>query len=222
MTEVLIPCLSPAIPPHYIINHRRMRSQLCSARGQFMVPPPPPPVHKSTAGDIILRLLWRRELLTLLIGEEGEVEERSMHLLIHWCGKLRSAAQPVLVHVCVCVCKTSMQLQVIKLKWNAHTHTHTHTHTRPCTHTLGNPGRDPLCIPRLRLWPFVLSVKAVCLKLCSKTAYLTQPQSDPDESPGISCTPSPPASASAQRIHTELGVFPPGYRRRQVEGARGV
>lgn len=33
-----------------------------------------------------------------------------------------------------------------------------------------------LCIPCLSLWPSVLSVKVLLLKLCSKTAYLAQPR----------------------------------------------
>lgn len=37
----------------------------------------------------------------LLIWEEGEGEERSMHLVIQWSCKLGSAAQPAFVHICV-------------------------------------------------------------------------------------------------------------------------
>lgn len=79
-----------------------MESKECrpgmEAWGQSMVASP---AHKSLAGVIILTLLWRRELLMLLIWEEGEGEERSMHLLIQWRCKLRAAAQPAFVHMCV-------------------------------------------------------------------------------------------------------------------------
>lgn len=59
------------------------------------------PAHKSLTSVIILTLLWRRELLMLLIWEEGKGVERSMHLLIQWCCKLRSATQPAFVQMCV-------------------------------------------------------------------------------------------------------------------------
>lgn len=68
------------------------------AWGQSMVASP---AHKSLAGVITLTLLWRRELLMLLIWEAGEGEERSMHLQIQWRCKLRSAVQPAFVHMCV-------------------------------------------------------------------------------------------------------------------------
>lgn len=106
------------------------------------------------------------------------------------------------------------------------------THTNvPAVHFHGHPEilQDIILHAQLarRFWSLVLLVKALRLKLCSKTAYLLSQARSRQNSgtfQGISWTPlpySPPIPGSAQCVHPELRGFPLWYCNRQVKDGGG-
>lgn len=225
-TKVLILCLSPAVLPHYIINHRgawKVESAEPGWRPGVSRWWPLQPIS-----PWLVSLFWHccegESFWCYWFGRRAkERKDRSLA-----DSGLRSAAQPVFVRMCANEKYISVQcmwqyqsacvslLQIINYLYVAlyhntmlysggntfpHISFYTYSSTLPaahtvmhlqlkrkcnryaCTHTHTQLYRNTdncscylLCIPCLSLWPSVLSVKALRLKLCSKTAYLAQPR----------------------------------------------